>query len=68
MSIDLILKLIDFLFARGFDALRWKQNRSAVKAQLEGWHASSASDDEKIAALDGVVAAIDDSSGEIKNL
>lgn len=66
-GVDTVLKLIDFLFARGFDALRWQQARSAVKAQLEDWHASAASDGEKIAALDAALASIDANSATIRD-
>lgn len=62
MSADIILRIIDALMARGWDAIKWKQNRDAVKAQLEAWHAANASDEEKLAAIDQVVADIDANS------
>lgn len=65
-SIDLILKIIDFLFARGFDAARWAQRRQAVKAQLEAWHGSNATDEEKIATLDVLVSDIESASDVIQ--
>ena len=65
MGIDTILKIIDSLSARGFDAVRWQANRHIVKAQLEEWHTSNAMESEKIAALDEVLGEIDASSTEI---
>lgn len=66
MPVELTLKIIDALIARGFDAAKWAQNRAAVKAQLEQWHASKATDDEKLPAIDALVAQIDANSAVIQ--
>lgn len=58
METIIILKLIDSLIARGFDAARWAQNRQVVKAQLEAWHEANATDEEKLASIDALVDRI----------
>ena len=58
MPIESIVKLIDFLIARGIDAAKWHANRAALKGRLEEWNAAGTepTDEDFTALLDAIDA------------
>lgn len=62
MSPELIFGLVTILLNRGWDAVKWAENRHVVMAVLNEWHARVATDEEKLSAIDAKLAEIDANS------